>query len=219
MPIASVTLAPHPASSLARMAGSPPPGSPATMTRFTLEALRSTPRALSPLDEMKRIGRRHRDDGRLQELDRRHQPLGVSGADRDVAEPEPVECAKRRAGDERAGVIGRDDALAALEARGRIGARRGPHPDFEIGGGQRNIARRSGRAAGRIDPDDLFGRGGQMGADRLVGRARAPELVLFGQRQRRRSLRDRRRRRESRIRPARASCDRSATARTDIRSA
>ena len=179
MPIASVTLAPQPASSLARIAGSPPPGSPATMTRFTLERARSTPRACRPLGEMQRVGRRHRDDGRLQELDRRHQPLGVSGADRDVAEPEPVEGAERRAGDERAGVIGRDDALAALEARGRVGARRGAHPDFEIGGGQRDVARRSGGAAGRIDAHDLFGRGGQMRADRLVGRARAPAARPF----------------------------------------
>src|SRR5215204_5499591 len=41
MPIASVTLAPHPSSSCARKAGSPPPGSPATRTRSTLEPLRS----------------------------------------------------------------------------------------------------------------------------------------------------------------------------------
>ena len=41
MPIASVTFAPHPASSFARNAGSPPPGSPATSTRSTLDVASS----------------------------------------------------------------------------------------------------------------------------------------------------------------------------------
>ena len=41
IPIASVTFAPHPSSSRARKAGSPPPGSPATSTRSTLESRRS----------------------------------------------------------------------------------------------------------------------------------------------------------------------------------
>ena len=45
MPIASVTFAPQPASSFARNAGSPPPGSPATSTRSTVEAARSIPRS------------------------------------------------------------------------------------------------------------------------------------------------------------------------------
>ena len=41
IPIASVTFAPQPSSSRARNAGSPPPGSPATRTRSTLESRRS----------------------------------------------------------------------------------------------------------------------------------------------------------------------------------
>ena len=45
MPSASVTFAPHPASSFARNAGSPPPGSPATSTRSTDEPARSKPRS------------------------------------------------------------------------------------------------------------------------------------------------------------------------------
>ena len=57
MPIASVTLAPQPASSLARIAGSPPPGSPATITRFTLDFARSLPRFARPFGEMQRVGR------------------------------------------------------------------------------------------------------------------------------------------------------------------
>src|SRR4051794_5340579 len=40
MPIASATFAPQPPSSLARNAGSPPPGSPATSTRRTLDSAR-----------------------------------------------------------------------------------------------------------------------------------------------------------------------------------
>src|SRR5205085_524846 len=40
IPIASVTHAPHPPSSFARNARSPPPGSPATRTRSTLDARR-----------------------------------------------------------------------------------------------------------------------------------------------------------------------------------
>ena len=45
IPIASVTRAPQPSSSLARNAGSPPPGSPATSTRATLEPRRSKSRS------------------------------------------------------------------------------------------------------------------------------------------------------------------------------
>ena len=45
IPIASVTFAPQPSSSCARKAGSPPPGSPATSTRTTLDARRSSPRS------------------------------------------------------------------------------------------------------------------------------------------------------------------------------
>ena len=45
MPSASVTCAPQPASSFARNAGSPPPGSPATSTRSTDEPARSKPRS------------------------------------------------------------------------------------------------------------------------------------------------------------------------------
>ena len=40
-PMASVTFAPQPSSSFSRKAGSPPPGSPATRTRRTLDSRRS----------------------------------------------------------------------------------------------------------------------------------------------------------------------------------
>ena len=71
MPIASVTCAPQPSSSFARKAGSPPPGSPATSTRSTLEP-REVEAALGrPLDEVRGVGRRqHRRLG-LEQLDRR----------------------------------------------------------------------------------------------------------------------------------------------------
>ncbi len=45
IPIASVTRAPQPSSSMARKAGSPPPGSPATRTRSTLESRRAGSRS------------------------------------------------------------------------------------------------------------------------------------------------------------------------------
>ena len=50
MPIASVTCAPQPSSSCARKAGSPPPGSPATSTRSTLEAAQVDAALGRPLD-------------------------------------------------------------------------------------------------------------------------------------------------------------------------
>ena len=65
-----------------------------------------------PLGEVR--GVRRRQHGRLgpQLLDRLQQALGVPGADRDVAEADAVEGGERRARDERAGVVGRDDPLA-----------------------------------------------------------------------------------------------------------
>ena len=109
MPIASVTCAPQPASSCARKAGSPPPGSPATSTRSTLEPREVEAALRRPLDQVGGVGgRQHRRLG-PQQLDRAHQPLGVAGADRDVAEADAVERGERRAGHERPGVVGGDD--------------------------------------------------------------------------------------------------------------
>ncbi len=137
-----------------------------------------------PFGEMQGVGRRRHDGAGLELVDRGHQPLGVSRADRNMAKAEPVEGVERGAGDERPGVVARDDAFAAHDAGGRVGARGGAHPDLEIGGGEGNVARRPGRAAGRIDARDLAGRRGQMRADRLFARARGAQLVLFGERQR-----------------------------------
>ena len=70
-PIASVTFAPQPPSSLARNASSPPPGSPATSTRSTLEPREVDAALLCDLDEVGRVGgSEHRGFG-PQALDRR----------------------------------------------------------------------------------------------------------------------------------------------------
>ena len=66
---------------------------------------------------------------------------------------------------------------------GRVAAGRGGHPVVEIARRQRDVAGRSGGAARRVDPNDLGRRRAEMRADRIVGRARCPELVLVGQRQ------------------------------------
>ena len=41
------------------------------------------------------------------------------------------------------------------DARGRVAARRAGHPVVEVARGERDVARRAGRAARRVDPDDL----------------------------------------------------------------
>ena len=56
-------------------------------------------------------------------------------------------------------------------------------PVVEVGSGQRDIAGRAGRAAGRVDPDDLGRRRAEVGADRVIRRARIPDLLLVGERQ------------------------------------
>ncbi len=138
-----------------------------------------------PFRQVQGIGGRHRRDGRLQKIDRRHQALGVSRADGNVAEAQPVERAERGAGDEGACIVGRDDPLAARQSRRRVGARRSAHPDLEIGRGQGNVARRSRGAAGGIDAHDFFARRRAMGSNRLLGAARLPQFVFLGERQRR----------------------------------
>ena len=171
MPIASVTLAPQPSSSFARKAGSPPPGSPATRTRSTDEPARST--LLGPLEEVRGVRRReHRGFGR-EPLDREQQPLGVAGADRDVAQADPVEGRERGARDERPGVVRRDDALSGLDAGSRVAARRPRHPVVEVARRERDVARRAGRAARRVDADDLVRVRAEMRAERVVLRRRS----------------------------------------------
>ena len=70
MPIASVTRAPQPSSSFARKAGSPPPGSPATSTRSTLDAAQVEAALGRPLDEVGGVGGRQHGRLGLEQLDR-----------------------------------------------------------------------------------------------------------------------------------------------------
>ena len=62
MPIASVTVAPQAASRRARSAGSPPPGSPATRRRRTLDRGEVEAARLGELGEVQGVGRGQRDD-------------------------------------------------------------------------------------------------------------------------------------------------------------
>ena len=74
----------------ARSAGSPPPGSPATSRRRTADPARSNPLALGAFGKMEREGRREGDVLRREAADCGEYALGVAGAERDVAEPEPA---------------------------------------------------------------------------------------------------------------------------------
>ena len=137
----------------------------------------------SPLDEVSGIrGCEHRGL-RPKQLDRSNQALGVSRPDWNVAEADTVERGKRRTGHERAGVVGRDDALAGGDARSRVAARRAGHPVLEIARRQRDVGGRPGGAARRVDPHDLGRRRAEMRADRIVGGARRRKLALLRERQ------------------------------------
>jgi hypothetical protein len=102
-----------------------------------------------------------------------------------MAQPQRLKRLERDAGDERSGIVGRDQRLAALDARGGIAARRRPDPVGEIVSGERDVARLAGRAAGREDADEIGHVGRQMGADGIVGGPRLAEFVLFREGQRR----------------------------------
>jgi hypothetical protein len=116
-------------------------------------------------------------------LDGVDEAVGVARANRNVRQPEPVEGGERRAGDERPGVVGRDDPLARRDARRGVAARRAGDPVVEIAGGERDVARRPRRPAGRVDPDDLGELDAQVRAEWIVRRDRRSELVLRGQRE------------------------------------
>ena len=146
-----------------------------------------------PLDQIRRI--RRRQHGRLgpQPLHREHQPLGVAGPDRDVTQPDPVKRCERRAGDERPGVVARDDPLARPDPGGRVAAGRAGDPVLQIAGGQGDVAGDARRPARRVDPDDLRAFGAQVRADRVLVGGRRAELLLFGEREPARYPRGRRR--------------------------
>ena len=136
-----------------------------------------------PLDEVRRVRRRQHDGIGPELLDREHQPLGVPGPDRDVSETDPVERAECRAGHERPGVVGRDDALAGANAGCGVAPRRAGDPVVEVAGRERDVARRPGRPARRVDADDLGRLRAEVGAERVLRRAARAELVLLGERE------------------------------------
>ena len=135
------------------------------------------------LGEVRGVRRReHRGVG-AQQRDRLQQELAVPRADGDVACADPVERRERDAGDERAGVVGRDDALARCETRGGIAPRRADDPVVEVRCGERDVARRSGRPARRVDPNDLVRPRAEVRADRVVAGDGRAKLAFRGQRQ------------------------------------
>ena len=141
------------------------------------------PSSCGPLDDVGRVGRRQHGSLGAKAVDRGDEPLGVAGADRDVAQPDPVERGERGAGDEGPGVVGRDDPLAAPDARGGVAPGRAGDPVVEVAGGERDEARRAGRAGGRVDPDELLGPRAEVRADRVVRRDRLAQLLLPGERE------------------------------------
>ena len=181
MPIASVTLAPQPSSSLARNAGSPPPGSPATSTRSTLDAAQVEARARPPT-------RRDRRRTRASARPPRARSRSIASRRRSVfpvptgtwLRPMRSNAASAAPGDERAGVVRRDDPLAGDDARGGVAARRAGDPVLEIAGRQRDVAGRARRAARRVDPDDLGGarRGARRSGSRRVAVAFSSPLSV-----------------------------------------
>ena len=94
------------------------------------------------LGEVGRVRRRQHRRLRPQLLDRADEPIGVPGADRDVGEADPVEGGERRAGDERPGVVGRDDPLARCDPGRGVAARGAGDPVVEVAGRERDVARR-----------------------------------------------------------------------------
>ena len=109
------------------------------------------------------------------------KPLGVARADRNVAHPQPVEGAERGAGDERTGIVGRDDRLAGADPGSRVAARRRRHPIVEVGRRQRNVARSAGGAARRKDAHDPVAGNRDMRAHRVRLAAARPDLGLLGE--------------------------------------
>jgi hypothetical protein len=131
MPIASVTFAPQPSSSLARNAGSPPPAR--RPRAHGARSSRAGPcRARRPLEQVGGVGRREHGGLGLEQLDRAASGAPCSRADRDVAQPILSKASSGGAGDERARVVGRDDALSGTDARRCVAPRRAGHPVVEV---------------------------------------------------------------------------------------
>jgi hypothetical protein len=98
-----------------------------------------------------------------------------------MTDAEPCERVERRARDERTGVIGRDDAVSRCDARRAVAACRARDPVVDVLGCQRDVARPAGRAARRVDANDLGRVDADVRADRIVACARVLQLALVGQ--------------------------------------
>src|SRR3954471_3089433 len=127
-------------------------------------------------------GREHRALRRKQ-LHRAEQALGVAGADGDVGQADALERGERGAGREPAPVVGGADALAGLDPRRPVAVGRAGDPVLEVARGERDVARGTRRAAGAVDPHDLGRVGGEVRAERALGRDGVAQLLLGGQRQ------------------------------------
>ena len=177
IPIASVTLAPQPSSSVRAERGLAAARLACDEHPLDARAAEVDVPLRRPLDEVRGVRGREHDGLGLEQLDRPDEPLGVTGPDGDVAEADPVERGQCGARDEGPGVVGRDDSLAGGDARGGVAARRARHPVLEVARGQRDVAGRAGRPARRVDPHDLGGRGAEVRADGVVGRGRRAQLA------------------------------------------
>ena len=135
------------------------------------------------LEEVRGVRRRQHDRVGTQLLDREQRALARACAGRDMTDADPRKCVECGSGDERARVVRGEDAVAARETGRRVAARGAGHPVVEVAFGERDVARRAGRAARRVDADELGRRCAEMRADRIVSPARRTQLVLLGQRQ------------------------------------
>src|SRR5947209_18965648 len=79
-----------------------------------------------------------------------------------------LEGRQRGAGDEGPGAVGRDDALARLEAVLRVGVATDPAPVLDVAFRQRDVERHAARAAGRVDSLGLRIVDGRVGTVRLL---------------------------------------------------
>ena len=183
MPIASRTVAPNASSISSRVAGSPPPGSPATAS-WRIPRLDGVDVArAAPVGEVDRVGGRAAERLRPEDLEGPDEPLGVAAADRDHGRPDAGPGVEHHAGDERPRVVGEDRALPGLDPAGAVGARADLGPAGEVGVGDGDVERVAGRPAGREDPPHGLGRRREVAAERRLGGERGAQLLLRRERQ------------------------------------
>src|SRR5665213_371438 len=134
-----------------------------------------------PFDEVIGIGRCHHRSLWMQQFNGFHQPFGVAGADGNVTQADPVHRTQSSASHKWPGVVGGNDALPRLDARGGIAARRACHPIVEIALSERDVARCASGATGGIDADDLPAPHTEVAANGVLSRATGAYFILLGQ--------------------------------------